>query len=241
MNKLRNGMISGSAVCVIAHPTDTYWYRLLLNNKPQKLGIKSLYNGVTFNIISTGIKGIALFSVQDVVNDIFIRLGYSKAISSIYSGICAGVVLGTIANPINAIKVPLQVSYNRITTANACKQIYNKYKLRGFYNGGLSIFLRDLTYSTVYFPLFTYLYNNSNMNKLCCTMISGMTSVLISYPFNCVRLYRQDIRNNISFMDAFKKSFELSTRNFKSLIIMALRIPLLNGLTHIIYMRLNKN
>lgn len=249
MDKALNGMISGSSVCLLAHPIDTVWYRILLNEKsqifPHNTNIfnkgKSLFNGLTFNVLSTGVKAIALYTVQDIMNDVFIQLNYGTAMASVYSGMCAGIVLGAIANPINAIKVPLQAPLTKINTFSSCKQIYDKHNLKGFYNGALSIFLRDVIYSTTYFPVFTYLNNDKNINKITSTLIAGVSGVITSYPLNCVRLYKQDVRTNFTFWRGLCKSFGLSMKNFKSLALLSVRIPLLNGLTHLIYMKLNLN
>lgn len=236
--KYFSGFITGLITTSIFHPIDALRIRLFMNKN--NLGnFVTLYNGFGFNVSTSCIKNMALYPTQEIIRDIFLKKYYTKYESEFYSSFITGIVLGFISTPINTIKIPLQNNNHKIGVLNITKDIYSKYGFRGYYRGGLATLMRDIIWSISYFPFYKFFNDNYFHNNIKASLISGIISMTLYYPFDGIRLYRQNNNKNYHFWYGFFKSLKFNKSNIESYIISLIRIPLSTTVAHMIYLIAN--
>jgi hypothetical protein len=301
-----HGTIVGIANAAVFHPFDVLRIRFFFLRKHKSGGYTqastaaaagintqhigsatSFFNGLTFNIASTAIKQMAVFPTQQIIKEWLDVKREAHNLSDLqcqfFSSIISGLVLGIVAAPISAIKVPAQASQQQIPVRTICRDIIQINGLKGFFRGGLGIILRDTSWSVTYFPVYavvrSYIQNfvdnraaDSNMSSssswttsnlrsnvslntsnsnnthrgaaanipvnLAASITAGAVGMLVSYPFDGARLYRQRHKEQFSFWHGFKKSFRLSAENLKSLATGLVRVPLSTAFCHTLYLYL---
>ena len=95
------------------------------------------------------------------------------------------------------------------------------------------------SWSTVYFPLFKFI-NDKGYSRESSSMISAACGLVTSYPFDGVRLYRQNHKGNYNFWHGFRESFRFTKSNFRSLFIALTRVPLATTFSHMTYFKLTE-
>ena len=228
-------IISGASSALIFHPIDSLRSRYLFGNK--NMSIRALYNGIMFNTLSTIIKQCATFPTQEFIKKKLANTPMSILQQNLISGLLSGIFLSIVSTPINTIKVPLMISA-KSNTPSVIKNIYSTYGIRGFYRGGASTIARDSIWNTIYFPLFGYT-NNIIDNRFISSIIAGTCSLCVSYPFDGIRMFRQNNKNNYNFWHGFKYAFNTSPENIKSFSVCLIRVPLSIAISHYIYLKSN--
>ncbi len=196
-----------------------------------------LCNGIAFNTWSIIIKQCATFPTQEFIKRKLENKSMSNLQQNLLSGLFSGMFLSMISTPINTIKIPLMISA-KSNTYSVIKNIYSTYGICGFYRGGASTIARDSIWNTIYFPLFGYT-NNIIDNRFISSMIAGACSLCVSYPFDGIRLFRQNNKNNYNFWHGFKYAFNTSPENIKSFAVCLARVPLSIAISHYIYLKSN--
>jgi hypothetical protein len=135
-----------------------------------------------------------------------------------------------VATPINTIKIPLMISAKSNVTSTI-KNIYNTHGVTGFYRGGVGTLIRDATWNTMYFPVYGWI-NSKIDNRFCSSVTAGAIAMCFSYPFDGIRMFRQNNKNNYNFWHGFKYSFNRSPENIKSFGICLIRVPLSVAVSH---------
>jgi hypothetical protein len=147
----------------------------------------------------------------------------------------SGLLLSIVSTPINTIKTPLMISANS-NTKSIIYHIYKCHGYNGFYRGWIGTLARDVLWNGLYFPLYSY-FNNYLDNRLYCGILAGCCSVCVTYPFDGIRLYRQNHKDNYNFWHGFRKAFNMSFSNIKSFAICMIRVPLSVAFSHWTYLR----
>jgi hypothetical protein len=173
----------------------------------------SLFNELCFTLVTRCVKNMATYPIQDIMRNKLIENGVSDNYDQLYSGIGTGCTISIICNPINTIKVPLQETITKRTSFSIAKEIYKEYGMKGFYYGGTGVFLRDIAWASIYFPLYQQIKIKTD-NPLISSLGAGVAIMIVSYPFDGMRLYRQH-KKDYHLLHGFKKSFQSIKTNFK--------------------------
>ena len=158
------GFLSGIVQTLVGHPLDTIKVRLQ-SHRP--LGVRSLYAGVTYPLLSSGIINSISFGVADAT----ISYGY------LGSGIIAGVVSGFVSAPIEYLKVQRQSNH-----VNAIK--WRDIIVSGQLAMGTTL-LRDAIGYGVYFPVFYHCKEEVGTFKA--GAIAGIASWTAIYPLDTIK------------------------------------------------------
>eukprot|EP01088_Endostelium_zonatum_P019153 TRINITY_DN6472_c0_g1_i1.p1 TRINITY_DN6472_c0_g1~~TRINITY_DN6472_c0_g1_i1.p1 ORF type:complete len:357 (-),score=71.83 TRINITY_DN6472_c0_g1_i1:53-1099(-) len=223
--KYLDGFMVGMINASIFQPIDVVRTRYFLHTKG--IGtVFSLMNGIRWNLISTGLKQMAVYPTQDLLTQ-SLKSGLTGSqvnehVAEFLGGIIAGMFLGFVASPLNAIKVPLQANtqnpLNRtlrpLTEFQVIKSIHEQYGITGFWRGGLATVLRDTLWSAVYFPAHKWLkknifihesdpnpnpnpyaiqFKNVHFQNFMCAITASLSALFLSYPFDGSRLWRQHV------------------------------------------------
>lgn len=229
--------ISGTITTLIFQPIDALRTKLFFADKRlliQNISPKSLYNGILFAIPAQITKLCATFPIQTMIHDQLNKTQLTELQKNISSGMIAGLTLAMVSTPINAIKIPLmQNSDNKFM--DVTKTVYDKYGLKGFYRGGMATMCRDIIWNTLYFPIFNAI-NEKYKNRFFASSIAGCCALVIAYPFDGIRMYRQNNKANYNFWYGFKYAFNTSPENIKSFILCFFRVPLAIAIGHYLYL-----
>ena len=233
--KYLSGCITGLANTVIFYPMDLLRVRYFFKKK--NIGTaKTFYNGLTYTLWTGCLKNMATYPTQEVI---YTKIKENTKVSDksalVYSSIGTGSILGLLANPINTIKVPMQATKRKTFAAQIAKDIYKNYGLKGFYRGGVGVVLRDITWATVYFPLYKTLEDKTN-NRLVSSLSAGVLSMALAYPFDGMRLYRQHHLNDYNLWHGFRESFKINQHNLRSFGMGIIRVPLSVTFGHMVYL-----
>lgn len=235
-NKYTHGAIAGGISASIFHPLDALRVRIFYK---QPISLPTIMDGYSFNVSTTLIKSIISYPLRDTMKDSLSKwTDHNKA--ELGSAVGSGIVLGLFATPINVIKVSLQAGHhpNFVTT---CKNIYTKNGPSGFYNGGVATVLRDSIWNSIYFPVYELILSSGlTKEKPVASIVAAASAVMISYPFDGIRLYRQHGKTNYNFWHGFWVALQWNSANFKSLGLCLIRVPSATALTHMTYLYLNK-
>lgn len=243
--KYLSGLGSGLLTAGIFHPIDSLRIRNFLN--PGSVGdIRSLKNGIMFNILSTAIRNVVTFPIREQIRDTVSESALKPMHADICSSVITGNVMALIGTPINVIKVRMQNNPGTPESfVSIVKDIYRTGKFRGFYQGGYATALRDITWNLLYFPIYDKLVkmkllNHEFSDKLLASISGSIVATSVSYPFDGLRLFRQRLNNHVpySFWAGIKKSFEFSQANTKSYGYAIIRVPLATCLSHMSYLYL---
>jgi solute carrier family 25 aspartate/glutamate transporter 12/13 len=129
----------------------------------------SLYRGSTIQLIGVGPeKAIKLY-----VN----KLALDNNIHPIVSGGIAGMCQVLVTNPIEYVKIQYQLS----------KQINIKeINLKNLYKGVFPCLARDIPFSAIYFPTYSYLKESGN-STFVSGLVAGIPSAYLVTPFDVIK------------------------------------------------------
>lgn len=261
-------ILSGVLSVGINHPLDTLRIRYHLLNHPttntvsnhvNKLSVgnmRTLMNGIVFNISSTCFKNVISYPIREQIGNI-IKNHYHNSLSdnqlsiNISSATITGIIMAGVNTPVNIVKIQLQHDHTKThKLKDVMREIYNSNGAKSFYKGGIVTLFRDVSWNVVYFPLFDIVTNKldnstniSNVsNRIISSIVCSMAATTLAYPFDGLRIFRQRLNNNVQydFWVGIKKSFELSKPNIKSYTYAMIRVPLATCITHIGYIYITK-
>lgn len=208
---LISGGLAGISVDIGLFPIDTLKSRLQsgiksINNKKINIfsGIKSTFLGsfpsaagffVTYDYISNQINKKYMNNHKNQMKNDNCNVVYNPFIYMI-SAICGECIAVLIRNPFELIKQNLQVG-NFTSNKEAIMFIYNKYGMKGFYNGYFITVIREIPFSLIQFPLYEYLKSNyirkagkDNVTKLqimSCGALAGGVSAFVTTPIDVIK------------------------------------------------------
>jgi len=234
-------IISGAIPPLLFHPIDSFRARTFFKQKG--MSWSALYNGIRFNVVTNIIKQCSIHPTQDLIKHKLNDTSLSQTQQYAVSGFASGLVHSIVTTPINTIKVPLFLE-SKSTVRSTISTIYNQYGVPGFARGWWATVCRDVMWNALYFPVYYYL-NTKLDNRPCASVLAGMCAVCVSYPFDGVRMFRQNNKTNYNFWYGFRYAFNRSPENMKSFLVCLIRVPLSVAMSHYLYMvstdMLNKN
>lgn len=233
--KYLSGFLAGGIITALFHPFDVLRVRLFFAG--ENIGsIGTYYNGLGFNVTAACFKNLFIFPTQEGFRNYLFSKGYSEYQSEVYGSIGSGTLMSLVSTPANVIKIPLQADSQHNKVRTVAKDIYSKYGIRGFFRGQVGTGLRDITWNGLYFTIYKYLHDNYVENKMAASIIASALAMTGSYPFDGIRLYRQNNKENYNFWTGFHRSFNLSSANLKSFSMSLLRIPIATTASHMCYL-----
>jgi len=165
------GVLAGIAGTLVVYPIDSVKTRLQ-NQKTtgsagemmytgykdclQKViryeGWRALYNGLGAQCIGVGPEKAIKLTVNDLMRDLFRKDGEVALPAEILSGGVAGGCQVLFTNPLEIVKIRMQLD-RTATLAATAKEV----GFRGLYQGASACLLRDIPFSAIYFPAYAHL------------------------------------------------------------------------------------
>ena len=227
LEKYKVGLVAGTLQTMMVYPFDVIRIRLFTK---EMIG-RWFYNGIIFTLITNIIKTGLYYPTQDIISS---YLGSNRQITTNF---IVGTLTGLITTPINAVKIPLQMSCNN-KFQNVIREIYKKYGLGGFMRGAVPICLRDAIWTIVYFSMFNRA--NGHEHILLASLSSSLVATTLAYPFDGSRICMQHHRHQHSFWYGFKESLQLKQSNIKSFVVGNTRVSIATCIGHYTYLKLGK-
>jgi len=119
-------------------------------------GIRGCYRGIMAQLIGVGPEKALKLMVNDTVRDILRKDGQVSPAGQLLAGAAAGGAQVMITNPLEIVKIRLQTASETGGTTSALK-IIRELGFGGIYKGASACFLRDIPFSLIYFPTYSYL------------------------------------------------------------------------------------
>uniref|UniRef100_A0A0N5AJJ0 Mitochondrial carrier protein n=1 Tax=Syphacia muris TaxID=451379 RepID=A0A0N5AJJ0_9BILA len=120
-------------------------------------GLFGLYRGLLPQIVGVAPEKAIKLTTNDFVRDRFTVNGHIPLWAEIFAGGCGGGSQVIFTNPLEIVKIRLQVAGELKTAAKI--NVFTVLKDLGFfglYKGATACFLRDIPFSAIYFPLYAH-------------------------------------------------------------------------------------
>ncbi|CAI4053718.1 citrin SKDI_16G2860 [Saccharomyces kudriavzevii IFO 1802] len=171
-------------------------------------GIKGLYSGLGPQLIGVAPEKAIKLTVNDFMrNRLTDKNGKLSLLPEIISGASAGACQVIFTNPLEIVKIRLQVQSDyvgeNIQRANeTATQIVKRLGLKGLYNGVAACLMRDVPFSAIYFPTYAHLkkdlfnFDPNDKTKrsrlktwelLTAGAIAGMPAAFLTTPFDVIK------------------------------------------------------
>lgn len=227
------GSIAGCIGATVVYPTDFIKTRMqaqrsvtkyqssidCLNKVIKKEGFRGLYSGLGFQLLGVAPEKAIKLTVNDYLRKQLIdKNGHLHKISEVISGASAGACQVMFTNPVEIVKIRLQVKseYSNASDVNAFAVI-KKLGLRGLYKGASACLLRDIPFSAIYFPTYAHIkkdlfsFDPSDKTKrnrlktwelLVAGALAGMPAAFLTTPFDVIKTRLQVVpkANEISYL-----------------------------------------
>ncbi|XP_023398617.1 electrogenic aspartate/glutamate antiporter SLC25A12, mitochondrial isoform X2 [Loxodonta africana] len=152
--RMQNQRGSGSVVGELMYKNSFDCFKKVLRYE----GFFGLYRGLIPQLIGVAPEKAIKLTVNDFVRDKFIRRdGSIPLLAEILAGGCAGGSQVIFTNPLEIVKIRLQVA-GEITTGPrvSAVNVLRDLGLFGLYKGAKACFLRDIPFSAIYFPVYAH-------------------------------------------------------------------------------------
>ncbi|CAL9734407.1 mitochondrial aspartate-glutamate transporter Agc1p [Monosporozyma servazzii] len=167
-------------------------------------GVRGLYSGLGFQLIGVAPEKAIKLTVNDYMRKKLVdKQGKLPMFSEIISGATAGLCQVIFTNPIEIVKIRLQVKseYNSDVNLTA-RSIISKLGFSGLYRGVTACLMRDVPFSAIYFPTYAHLkkdiFNFDPMDKrkrnrlktwelLVAGALAGMPAAFLTTPFDVIK------------------------------------------------------
>jgi solute carrier family 25 aspartate/glutamate transporter 12/13 len=159
-------------------------------------GFRGFYKGGTTQILFVAPEKAIKFTVNDYV------LRYSD--NKVFAGMCAGLSQVIVTNPMEILKIQMQMNNvnKHFTIIDSIKKIGG---IKNIYKGVGVCAMRDVPFSAIYFPLYSFLTNYTDTYKS--SLISGMTAAFTCTPMDVIKT-RVQYELNITPSQALYKLLE---------------------------------
>uniref|UniRef100_A0A8C9AJ45 Solute carrier family 25 member 12 n=1 Tax=Prolemur simus TaxID=1328070 RepID=A0A8C9AJ45_PROSS len=152
--RMQNQRGSGSVVGELMYKNSFDCFKKVLRYE----GFFGLYRGLIPQLIGVAPEKAIKLTVNDFVRDKFIRKDGSIPLpAEILAGGCAGGSQVIFTNPLEIVKIRLQVA-GEITTGPrvSALNVLRDLGIFGLYKGAKACFLRDIPFSAIYFPVYAH-------------------------------------------------------------------------------------
>lgn len=210
-SEYKSGFIAGITRAIISQPFDTVKTKMQSGNYPNSLicakqiiqneGIKFLYKGIAFPLIGNSFIVGTHFHIYNK---------YKKTMPSACVGGLAGVCASVIANPVELVRIKMQLSDKLSNNKNysnsfvCMKNIIQHNGLYGLTKGQLATSFRDLigysgffyvysNYQSVYSKIFgsEHYYRYETINKMIKGSVCGFALWGSMYPIDVIKTIKQ--------------------------------------------------
>lgn len=167
-------------------------------------GIRGVYSGLGFQLIGVAPEKAIKLTVNDYLrNNLADNRGKLSIVGEILSGASAGTCQVIFTNPIEIVKIRLQVkSEYAVGSDVTAVKIIRKLGFRGLYKGVAACLMRDVPFSAIYFPTYAHLkkdmfnFDPNDKTKrsrlktwelLLAGGLAGMPSAFLTTPFDVIK------------------------------------------------------
>ena len=194
-----------------------------------KNGIKGFYKGGITQILLVAPEKAIKFTTNDIV------LYYTS--NHIFAGMCAGLSQVIITNPMEILKIQMQMETKKSNYTNIIKNVGG---IKNLYRGATLCMTRDIPFSGIYFPIYSILLNKYKISDYMAGLISGMIAAISVTPMDSIKTqvqYKLNSNPKDIIYDIIK------TKNYKILFRGSLLRAIKSGpqfmITQTIYNKLN--
>jgi solute carrier family 25 aspartate/glutamate transporter 12/13 len=160
-------------------------------------GILGLYRGLVPQLLGVAPEKAIKLTVNDLVRDKFTdKQGNIQLAAEILAGGCAGGSQVVFTNPLEIVKIRLQVAGEiaggaKVRAWHVCKDL----GFFGLYKGARACFLRDIPFSAIYFPVYAHMktqfadehgYNNP-ISLFTAGVIAGVPAAALVTPADVIK------------------------------------------------------
>lgn len=187
MDSIINGLVSGYIGAIIVYPIDFIKTHIQNNQKISNIKIKNMYKGSFIQLIGIGPeKTIKLFVNNNLI---------SNDINPVLAGACAGLCQVLVTNPIEYLKIQYQM--------NSVSNI----KLSNIYHGFQVCLARDIPFSAIYFPTYSYLKSNLKLENLSLSnfifgSLAALPAAYLVTPMDVIKTRMQTNPNKYRYIES---------------------------------------
>uniref|UniRef100_A0A1I7SGX6 Calcium-binding mitochondrial carrier protein Aralar1 n=1 Tax=Bursaphelenchus xylophilus TaxID=6326 RepID=A0A1I7SGX6_BURXY len=159
-------------------------------------GVLGLYRGLLPQIIGVAPEKAIKLTMNDLVRDKLSKDGRIPLWGEILAGGCAGASQVVFTNPLEIVKIRLQVAGeiqggHKIGVFHVIKEL----GLLGLYRGARACFLRDIPFSAIYFPVYAHAKKNTADERglngpgslFCSAFIAGVPAAALVTPADVIK------------------------------------------------------
>uniref|UniRef100_A0A2S2NFN4 Calcium-binding mitochondrial carrier protein Aralar1 n=1 Tax=Schizaphis graminum TaxID=13262 RepID=A0A2S2NFN4_SCHGA len=160
-------------------------------------GIFGLYRGLLPQLIGVAPEKAAKLTVNDLVRDKLRSENGDLAVSAeIIAGACAGFSQVIFTNPLEIVKIRLQVAGEIASTQKlSAITVIKELGFFGLYKGAKACFLRDIPFSAIYFPAYNHVKQafadekgyNHPLSLLAAGCIAGVPAASLVTPADVIK------------------------------------------------------
>ncbi|CAF1253170.1 unnamed protein product [Adineta ricciae] len=185
-------------------------------------GVFGLYRGLIPQLVGVAPEKAIKLTVNDFIRDrLTLADGTIPLWAEIVAGGCAGASQVTFTNPLEIVKIRLQVAGELQSVRRpAASEVVRELGLRGLYKGARACFLRDIPFSAIYFPAYAHMKKrfadehgyNDPKSLFISGLLAGIPAAGLCTPADVVktRLQVQARKGQTKYnglVDAFKKIY----------------------------------
>ncbi|XP_058804524.1 calcium-binding mitochondrial carrier protein Aralar1 isoform X2 [Phymastichus coffea] len=160
-------------------------------------GFFGLYRGLVPQLMGVAPEKAIKLTVNDFVRDKFMdKNGNLPLLGEIISGSCAGASQVVFTNPLEIVKIRLQVA-GEIAGGQKVRAwaVVKELGLFGLYKGARACLLRDVPFSGIYFPMYAHIKAkfadeggyNTPLSLLCAGAIAGVPAAALVTPADVIK------------------------------------------------------
>ncbi|XP_030310096.1 calcium-binding mitochondrial carrier protein Aralar1 [Calypte anna] len=191
--RMQNQRSTGSVVGELMYKNSFDCFKKVLRFE----GFFGLYRGLLPQLIGVAPEKAIKLTVNDFVRDKFTRKdGSIPFFAEVLAGGCAGASQVIFTNPLEIVKIRLQVA-GEITTGPrvSALSVIKDLGLLGLYKGAKACFLRDIPFSAIYFPVYAHsklMFADENgrvggLNLLAAGAIAGVPAASLVTPADVIK------------------------------------------------------
>lgn len=151
-------------------------------------GLRGLYGGLTPQLIGVAPEKAIKITANGVVRNLLTNNGEITLKSEIIAGAAAGASQVVFTNPLEIVKIRMQVQGELKQKQSALFHVKNL-GLRGLYRGSSACFLRDIPFSMIYFPVYSHMkpQDSSVLGLLFAGAVAGMPAAFLATPADVIK------------------------------------------------------
>ncbi|XP_055710667.1 calcium-binding mitochondrial carrier protein Aralar1 isoform X1 [Phlebotomus papatasi] len=159
-------------------------------------GVLGLYRGLVPQLVGVAPEKAIKLTVNDLVRDKIGDKGVVPLYGEILAGACAGGSQVIFTNPLEIVKIRLQVAGEIASGAKVrAWSVVKDLGLFGLYKGARACFLRDVPFSAIYFPMYAHTKSlfadedgyNSPISLLVAGAIAGIPAASLVTPADVIK------------------------------------------------------